>query len=212
MSICFAISDAEWDITRDVLTIVISLLGVGLAGFVGVSGLKIWRKQVRGTAEHDLALRMLKELYQFHMVLDAGRIARVYESEVKQQDASLSISREEYYRCLELGFERRIEKITSIYAELSASALSAKAVWNEGAQDLLCDIRELKLEYEEYVRQKLLSVNPFLSCEQRDNSKDKLAPGRDVLRESNTISDEFGQTLEAAVQEVEKYLRSKLIT
>lgn len=61
---CLALTDADWSLTKDVFSIfgtVISAVTVGVAIYFGRAGLHTWRKQLRGSADHDLARRLLIE-------------------------------------------------------------------------------------------------------------------------------------------------------
>ncbi|MBO0211858.1 hypothetical protein J0684_28750, partial [Vibrio sp. Vb0877] len=70
MSICFAITDADWALTKDVITADTSGLGVVVAAWGGIGGLYTWKTQHRGKADHELGLRMLAEVYKFEMILN----------------------------------------------------------------------------------------------------------------------------------------------
>ncbi len=68
MSFCLAITEADWSLTKDVFSIVgtvFTALGVIVASYVGLNGLKTWRRQIRGNNDHELSRRMLVESYRF---------------------------------------------------------------------------------------------------------------------------------------------------
>lgn len=212
MSLCFAISDADWSITKDVIGIAISLCGLVLAAYVGIGGLKTWRKQIRGQNDHDLALRMLAELYKFEMVLNAGRLRRIYQHEIKSEPLELPPDKYSTFRRVELGFERRIDKLADSFASLSALSLNAKALWGREIFDSIKELQFLKDEYEEYVRIKLLSTDPAEPDDEKIDHRNELALRRDVFQHQLGFKkDDFGSELECVVARIEALLSLKVI-
>jgi hypothetical protein len=214
MSICLAITDANWALTKDVFAVfgtVISFCGLLVAAYVGVGGLNTWRRQIRGQNDHDLALRMLAELYKFEMVLNASRAPGIYAHEVKLDAPQFAGGREGWFQRMELGFERRIEKISASFAALSAMSLNAKALWDFDIYDLLNNLQFLKDEYEEYVRLRLLCADPFESGDEKLDFKNEMDMRRNVFKVAPDLSDEFGAELESAVKRIEILLSKKII-
>lgn len=58
MGLCLTISEVDWSLTKDVLSI-IGTFGVLV---IGVSGLFTWRRQLRGTSEYELAKKVVFKL------------------------------------------------------------------------------------------------------------------------------------------------------
>lgn len=72
MSICLALSDVDWNLTKDVFSIVgtiASVLGVGLAFYIGLIGLSTWKRQLRGAADHKLARDAATAIYKYKIAL-----------------------------------------------------------------------------------------------------------------------------------------------
>lgn len=68
MSYCLALTDVDWSLTKDVLGVVgtfvgaiISAAAVLVAYKFGNEGLNTWKRQLRGTTDHELAKRVLIE-------------------------------------------------------------------------------------------------------------------------------------------------------
>lgn len=211
MSICLTISDADWSLTKDVSGILISILGLLVAAYVGIGGLNTWRRQIRGQNDHDLALRMLAEVYKFEMVINASRAPGIYAHEIKSEESTFVSGREGSFQRMELGFERRIEQISASLATLSAMSLNAKALWGGEFFDLLNDLEFLKDEYEEYVRLRLLCSDPFEPDDEKLDHHNDMAMRRNVFRSLLDISDDFGVDLASAIKRIESLLSQKII-
>lgn len=215
MSICIAISDMDWSLTRDAFGVfgtLVTFVGVMIAGYVGFSGLKTWKQQARGSSDHDLALRMLTALYKFEMDFNGSRAPGVFLRELRREPASLMAGREGYYQRLELGFERRIERISDSFAALSAIGFGAKALWGDEAYQFLQELQFLKEEFEEYVELRLLCVNPFEPEDEKLDHRDAMLMRRNVFREVVKTDDEFGAELELVVKKFSRFLSSKIIS
>jgi hypothetical protein len=211
MPICLTISDADWTLTKDVLEVSISFLGVLVTGVLGTIGLFTWRRHIRGQDDHNLALRILAELYKFEMVLNAGRMRRIYQHEVKSESSELPPDKFSGFRRVELGFEGRINKIDASFASLAALSLTAKALWEHSVYESLKDLQFLKEEYEEYVRVWLLSTDPNEPEDEKEDHRNELAMRRDVFQHLLGFKDDFGVELESVVRHIEALLNSKVI-
>ncbi|MNJ60875.1 hypothetical protein D3C77_566360 [compost metagenome] len=154
---------------------------------------------------------MLAGLYQFEMILNTSRAPRIYPHEVQSEEPALLGDRESYFNRLELGFERRIERLSASFASLSAMSLSAKAAWKNGVYESLQDLQFLKDEYEEYVRLKLLCVDPCESDDVKLDRCNEMAMKRDVFKRYLGFKDEFGAELESVVKRIEVLLNQNLV-
>ena len=214
MSICLTISEVDWALTKDVFAIfgtITAFAGVVVAGVLGRSGLKTWKKQIRGQNDHDLAMRMLVGLYKFEMVLNESRAPGIYAHEIKIDSSKLLNGREGRFQRLELGLERRIEVVSAAFAELSATALNAKILWGGITCGLIDELRFLKEEFDEYVRLRLLCANPYEPEDEKLDHKNDLDMRRDVFKNIFGSADGFGTDLEGSVKSIRELLSEKII-
>ncbi|WP_341782707.1 hypothetical protein [Pseudomonas putida] len=211
MSICFAITDADWALTKDVITAVTSALGVVVAAWVGIGGLYTWKTQLRGKADHELGLRMLAEVYKFEMILNTARSPHLFPHEVEKSSQDTPPDRYDFHERLEAGFERRIQGVTSAFAEVAALGFNAQALWGRGISKEVSELEFLKNEYSEYVRLKVLSTDPREPKDERMDHKIFLEGRRSVFENLFDKADEYGRDLKSCVQRIEGLVRPKLI-
>ncbi len=216
MSICFAITDADWALTKEVFSVigtVVSAIGVGLAGWIGFSGLATWRRQNKGTSDHDLSRRLLIDLYRLRDGIGHVRNPVMLGSEggVEEQGQKLNF-RQSYYRNKVRAYEKRFSLVDEVRAQLNTSLLESEAVWDGEVKSRFTSIFKLQHELMINVRSYLISINP----DEREDSvqayAEILANSRDVLYESPLEGDDiFKSELDTALANVEAYLRPKLI-
>lgn len=214
MSICLAISDADWSLTKDVFAIVGSVatvIGVLVAAVLGGAGLNTWRKQITGQNNHDLALGMLAQLYKFEMELNTSRAPQIYAHEIKSEESEMPEASDGRFKLMELGFERRLDRISATFATLSAMSLRAKASWGPDVFNLLGEIKFLKEEYEEYVRLRLLCADPWEPDDEKVDHHTEIAMRRNVFMQPFGKVDEFGTDLNSAVKAIEVLLGQKMV-
>ncbi|WP_249675537.1 hypothetical protein [Pseudomonas abieticivorans] len=136
MSICFAITDADWALTKDVFSVigtVVSSVGVGVAGWVGFSGLATWRRQNKGTADHDLSRRRLIDLYRLRDGISHVRNPVMLGNEGatgEDEDQDLNFQQKRY-RSTVRAYQSRFAPIGEVRARISTSLLESEAVWDK---------------------------------------------------------------------------------
>lgn len=211
MSMCFAITDADWALTKDFISAIASLAGVVVAGVVGIGGLSTWRKQLRGKADHELGLRILAEVYKFEMTLNSARPRHLLLHEVEEFSRDGLPDIYQHHERLEKGYERRIQGVAAGFAEVAALGISAQALWGRDIEREVSELEFLKDEYVEYVRLKILSADPREPEDERQDHRDYLGARRNVFKPLFDKSDEFGQDLKSCVKRIESLVRPKLI-
>ncbi|CAI8797296.1 Transmembrane protein [Pseudomonas jessenii] len=216
MSICLAITDADWSLTKDVFTIVgtlVSAAGVGLAFYVGLAGLATWRKQLRGTAHHELARKALVELYRFRESVERARSPVMMRAEMDldpQEDVDLS-SRERGYLRHYAGYQRRFEAVFAARAPIEATLLESEALWDKELHELFEPLFKLQHELKNYVEFWFMASDPreddAYKAAHWDAIKDKPNLRYDNMSEEG---DEFRQKFNRCVTAIEQYLKPKL--
>ncbi|PYC28783.1 hypothetical protein [Pseudomonas mosselii] len=217
MSICFAITDADWALTKDVFSIistVVSAIGVGLGAWVGFSGLATWRRQNKGTSDHDLSRRLLIDLYRLRDGISHVRNPVILSGEggAQEQDKNLTFNQRNY-RDTAKAYQNRFSLIDEVRARLNAALLESEALWGEEAKSLFHSIFKLQHELWNNVRTYLVTINPDEKDDIVQSYERILKKRRDVLYESPLDEgDAFKNELDTALVRVEEYLRPKLIT
>lgn len=216
MSFCLAITEADWSLTKDVFSIVgtvFTALGVTVASYVGLNGLKTWRRQIRGNNDHELSRRMLVESYRFKKAFFYARRPAIYPQEIREDgDPTFGSDPIDRFKRQKLGFQRRMENFNKEFAALSASMFEAEALWGQGIVQSIRYVEMLKDEYEDYVSLKLLCNDPEESDEDRLDYEGFLADRRTVLRNRLGEADEYGDEVQSALTSLETMLKAKLVT
>ncbi|MGE8464497.1 MAG: hypothetical protein ACN6P0_25920, partial [Pseudomonas capeferrum] len=188
-----------------------------LALFVAVAVGFTWRNQVRAKNQHDVASRMLVQLYKFDSVFCSSRVRGIYSNEVKFDPAEESWD-DHNFRRLQLGLERRIDKLDELAAEISAIVFEASMLKDFDVSGPVVALNELRGEYAEYARLTILCSDPRSSADERLDFVNEKAMRRDVFvdvdflgRISSASKSDFGTDLELAVRNLEIELKKKLI-
>lgn len=217
MSICFAITDADWALTKDVFSVigtVVSAVGVAVAAWVGFSGLATWRRQNKGTADHDLSRRLLMDLYRLRDSISHVRNPVMLGNErATGEDEPQNLNfQQRNYRNTARAYQSRFAPIGEVRARISTSLLESEAVWDKELKLRFDPIFNLQHELWINVNAYLASMNPD-EADSRSRSYQKiLAERREVLYEMPPgMDDDFKDELDAALAYVEDYLRPKLI-
>src|SRR3989304_91489 len=62
---------------------IVTLISLAVAALVAIKGLQTWRRQLKGTADYDLAKRLLKAAYRLRDALQAVRNPFMSSGEVQ---------------------------------------------------------------------------------------------------------------------------------
>ncbi len=216
MSICLAITDADWALTKDVFSVigtVVSAIGVGLAAWIGFSGLATWRRQNKGTSDHDLSRRLLMDLYRLRDGIGHVRNPVMFgiEGGAEEQGQNLNFQQINY-RATVRAYQKRFAMVDEVRARLDTSLVESEAVWDGEVKSRFAVIFKLQHELVINVRSYLITMNP----DEKDDTVQAyvkiLAKRRDVLYESPLEGEDIFKTeLDAALSMIEDYLRPKLI-
>lgn len=216
MSICFAITDADWALTKDALSMfgtVVSAAGVGLAAWIGFSGLATWRRQNMGVSDHDLSRRLLIDLYRLRDAIGHVRNSVVVlgDGAGEEEDRNLNFFQLSYKMEVR-SYDKRFGLIDEIRARLNTSLLESEAVWDGEAKARFRGVFALQHELWMKVRTHLIAANPD-GDEDRKRAYRRICDNqRDILHELPMAGEDiFKSDLDAALLHVEEYLRSKLI-
>jgi len=215
MSICFAVTDVDWEVTKDIFSIVgtiFSVMGVGFAAYIGISGLATWKRQTKGTADHELARRILIALYGYR---DAIRKVRnpmflSFEMEPGKDEKPDDDPKLKNINENRRVYGRRFESLGKSKNPLSVALVEAEAVWGYELLERMAALFRLERELFSHVRSFLISIDPK-DEELQVAYRRILRKGRDILYETDMPDDEFHNDLLTAIGHIEAYLREKLL-
>lgn len=181
---------------------------VVVAGFgvwVAWRGLKTWQKQMLGSSEYALALRLLKMTFTLQAELKQARNLHgvyVYGEPIANSDDA----REAWAKAT-TEHERIGRGVRAVFLDWDAVHLEAKAMWRN--KDLKDAIEGLELLYQQYLGAVLSTINRMRQS--RAPSSDI----EDIIRSpfEEGKKDVFNRGLDAAVKSIEnelmKYLPSR---
>ncbi|WP_458374777.1 hypothetical protein [Pseudomonas laurylsulfatiphila] len=217
MAICLAITDADWSLTKDVFSVLgtlVSVAGVGLAFYVGLAGLATWRRQLKGTSDHELSRRALIELYVYRDAIDAARspVMFGYECELSKEEANGLKFVDKNHLEKRRGYQRRLEEIRKARLPIYLTLLESEAIWGKDLGTLYLSLFKLQNEFSRYVEFSLIASDPREDEDDRRPYREMLKERRDVLYDPrDEEGDDFRREFNAVSAEIERYLKSKLI-
>lgn len=197
---------------KDIITIA-SLI---TAGIVAIKGLRTWRHQLRGTADYELAKRILKATYRLRDALQTVRNPLIPAGEIDSAIKEMQIdikSPEERFGKAVIGavYQQRWKYVQECYQALEVEALEAETLWGPGAREAILAIRE-------NVNSLLAALHLYLRDEMQPHGHRILDDaGRESVERivfsmsSNPAEDKYLGKLEAAIGQIEKIVRPRLI-
>lgn len=215
MSICLAITDADWALTKDVFSVIgtfVSAVGVGLASWVGFSGLATWRRQLKGASDHELSRRALIELYRYRDAMEQARLAGMlgWEFQLSADEAAGLSFAEKHHLELRKGYQRRLEALRSAREPIHITLLDSEAVWDRTLTDLFAPLFKLHHEFAKVVELNLIASDPREDEDDRRPYREILKSRRDIMYDTpDEKGDDFRQEFEKACAAVESYLKDK---
>jgi hypothetical protein len=128
--------------TKDLVTI-ISLI---IAAVVAINGLHTWRNQLKGTAEYELAKRILKATYILRDALQAVRSPLIHHSEtahaIKEANLEIDPSDERYHVTSTAAvYNLRWKPVVEAYKALELESVEAEVLWGPKSRETTSTIR-----------------------------------------------------------------------
>ncbi|MEG0861858.1 MAG: hypothetical protein RSG79_19870 [Pseudomonas sp.] len=216
MSICLAITDANWALTKDVFSVVgtlVSAVGVGVAFYIGKKGLATWERQLAGTDSHNFSKVFLVDLYNFKKTINAAREKFFWPDEVSEPlDLSTVESELRNYAWRSRAFEQRVKNIQKAQRVIHSKALEAEALWGKEIHSRLEGMEKLVGGMCSYISFHSYSRNPELPPEEMKEARSRLDKMNSPFKKFGSPEpDEFAKEVENVFSFVEAYLKSKMI-
>ncbi len=216
MSFCVALTDIDWSITKDVFSIVgtvMGAIGIGFAAYVGIVGLQTWKRQLRGTSHHELARKALIELYKYRESVERARSPAMMGSEMElrlEDEVALSFREKAYLRKCS-GYQKRFDTMTAARAPIHATLLESEALWGGELGELFKPLFTMQNEFFLYVEYWLMASDPREDEDYRRTYSDIIkGQPKIVFDKLDKEGDEFRQRFNVYVSEIEQYLKPKL--
>ncbi len=195
---------------KDVLVAVAAVVGAAVA----IRGLNTWNRQLKGSAEYDLARRILKVTYRLRDAIKSVRHPAMWGVEIPNPpvEEAKHMSREEIiYYGKSHAYQARWQKVSDVRTDLQAELLEGEVLWG-GELNKLFEVL-FKLEHELLVAvQNYLSLsNPKESQARKTAIEKRQLNARDILYDSlEEKGDEFTKDVARAIVPIEEYLKPHL--
>ncbi|MEZ8227222.1 hypothetical protein [Vibrio splendidus] len=200
MNICLSISEINWSITKDI----VSILGTLGALVIGYLGLLTWKKQLKGTHYFDLSKRTLILLYKYRAAIKSVRQPFYLPNETRTEHCEHQLSLFERH-CN--AYNYRWQQVNSVRNLLDAELLECSAIWDDLPTQVINQLYESEATLTSCTRHHLEHLDPQSSL---DVVKYALE-NRDVnvLYETKGAN-EFSENLNTLVNRLEVYFKGKL--
>jgi len=125
---------------------IVTVISLAVAALVAIKGLQTWRRQLKGTADYDLAKRLLKAAYRLRDALQAVRNPFMSSGEVqyaiKEVQLEVKPSDEDFNAAsTAAAYQLRWRPVIEAYQSLELEAFEAEALWGASAKDVIIPIR-----------------------------------------------------------------------
>lgn len=215
MDICLTLTEVEWGVTKDVAAVIGSVAGVCtvIAGVVfGYLGLITWKKQLRGTVNHEMSRKLLVSIYTYEATLNAVRDIGMSLSELSEEEAShvkgLPAEPKRYAFTYSI-YRARLNTIDNSLAPVRAHLLEARALWGQEIEDLVEALIAMKDEWWTVARRYASAMNPAEDIDTRERYAKAWIENKGVLYVDGP-DNAYGLRFKEKLAEVEGFLRTKM--
>ncbi|MCR9104476.1 hypothetical protein [Marinobacterium weihaiense] len=201
MDLCITISEINWSLTKDV----VSIVGTIGALIIGGLGLFTWSRQLRGTSEYEVAKKAILNTYEVQQALQSVRNPMLYLSK-EEVEAGRRLEEEQRI------YSERMTYLNEKWAELQTVRLEAKVIWGNEAQDSFNEIQQrigdLRGAIWLHFWMKGAYAGPGATV---DNSPERVREN-DKIVYFTSEEDDFSQKIAESTAKVEKFFGSKVRT
>lgn len=201
MDLCITISEINWSLTKDV----VSIVGTIGALIIGGLGLFTWRRQLRGTSEYEVAKKAILKTYEVQQALQTVRNPMLYLSK-EEVEAGRRLEEEQRI------YSERMTYLNEKWAELQTIRLEAKVIWGKEAQDSFNEIQQrignLRGAIWLHFWMKGAYAGPGATV---DNSPERVIEN-DKIVYFTSEEDEFSQQIAESTAKVENFFGPKVRT
>ncbi|WP_146036405.1 hypothetical protein [Pseudomonas protegens] len=184
------------------------VLVTAVAVIVALRGIGEWRNQTIATADHDLARRLLIELYRYREAIGHVRNPMILGYEGRKEGENYVVY--EKVDVVAKAYGERFEKLGEVKSKLLANILESEAVWGGEVKSLCVALFRLERELFSHVRAYLITIDPKQTDDMRKAYKEIIGNQRDILYEG-AGDDEYLTDINQAFSIVEQSLRPKLL-
>lgn len=199
-----------WQIIPNVVTAGAAAAAVWYAR----SGLNTWRKQLKGTAEFELARSLLAQTYQLRDSIHILRTPTVSEPQVEKDHADVeekSILEKSHLAYLR-GLEKRWAQVQDSSRELELLLIEAESLWGNESRNKFSQLFGLKHTLHSAINMyfRAHSMPNGLKQSSLDLVEQKILYEMIIDHSSEDGPDDFNKRIKAALKPIEHQLRPYL--
>lgn len=194
----------------EILAAIATVVAVVLAGM----GLNAWKKQVRATADHELARRILIALHEYVEAINAVRnpMIMMYEITPERGEQEHPDPVVEEFAGEVRAYQRRLTRAEPVRAKLFSYSIEAEAVWSKLHREAIQSLFRMESEIAIYLRSYLISHDPKNAPDMREAHKNLMAGKRDALRGPiGDEEDDFTRDMKLRFEKAKALLVEKFI-
>lgn len=198
-----------WTLLKELLLVAAAITG----GIVAVSGLRTWKRQLKGQSEYELARRLLLAIYRLR---DAFRAARsplmfVPPDEGGSDAGEGTFPQKRHIRGLRRGFEERLRALDNTWSDVQLAALEAEVIWGRAVRELVAPLNECRAKFVTTVHEYfwLNDPPPYATV---DRNAERVTRVESTLYSvsNNPQEDQFLKELLDAIDKAEAFIRPHL--
>ncbi|MCP4493087.1 MAG: hypothetical protein GY820_38185 [Gammaproteobacteria bacterium] len=195
----------------DILMLITASMGVSVA----YMGLLNWKEQTKGKADHDLARRILVDLYRYRAAIHNARNpflhSNLIPSPSKEQAKFMSKKQITFYG-KSGAYQDRLSEVIEERTAIQAELIEAEAVWGPELIELFVPIKKLEDDLYVSIHYHIELINPDIAEDEKEDLRAEYPNYKDILYENiNGEPDEFKKDFMDSLAKVEEYLKPKLI-
>lgn len=201
MDLCLTISDLNWQLIKDIVSI-IEALGILLIGYVGLS---TWKKQLKGTNEYELAKKAIICTYQVQQLIQSVRNPLLVYNKEDNTEKQNKLEEEKSI------YEKRMNALDEKWSELMLIRLEAKAIWEENAYSCFEGLKKVKIELSGAIWEHFWMKGAFAMLGATvDSNPKRVEANNKVIYLTSDNSDDFSVEITNAVNNIERFFAPKV--
>ena len=191
------------------LTSLATVVGV----IVAYRGINTWKDQQTWKNNHDLARRMLVNLFKYREKIDNIRSPVIVPGEgdyPSEEDAVNMSAQQVSFAHTSTAYRKRVNALRDVENQLHADCLEARAIWGDCISEKMKPVNALKGNLLHVLGLYLAVIDPDINEQRREILEERLVDRYNVIYDDLIDDDPFKLEMARAMDNVEDYLKLKL--
>lgn len=177
-----------------------------------VRGLNTWHRQLLGTADFDLARRLLRALYEWRDTIELTRLPVIWAEEMTPDPGKDTEAKDKEHQAgQKRAYERRWARVMKARTEIQVLSLEAEVLWGDGIKSDLRALNAIQGELVDAIGEHLRRQAATLPIPPAERAREiERSIARDRILYSWSADDEFSGAVGRALIPLEDRLRPHL--